>query len=239
MMLKFDVTNRFTGAVQFTAEIDCEEGADFRVKLGLAVRWAIKTRADLRDANIAGVDLRGVDLRGANLVGANLMGADLRDANIAGANLMFANLAGANLGVANLTGAYLAGVNLAGAYLARANLARANLAGANLAGAYLAGAYLANAYLAGAKWSDGIVIQNAPIQIYGLNPYPVTILDQHMQIGCEFHSLAEWEAFDDRRILEMGGRKAAAFWAAHKDALLSMARAAGRSFEPVVAEAAE
>ena len=203
-MIKFDVTKRFTGAVQFTAEIDCAEDTAYQVKLGLAVKWAIKTRACLA---------------GANLAGANLADAYLADANLRFANLMFANLAGANL--------------------AGANLGFANLAGAYLADANLAGAYLADANLAGAKWHDGIVINKRPIQIFGLEPYAVTILDQHMQIGCELHSLAEWEVFDERRILQMDGRKAAAFWAANKGALLSIARANGRSFEPVVAEAAE
>ena len=124
-----------------------------------------------------------------------------------------------------------AGANLAGAYLARANLARANLARANLAGSNLTDANLARANLAGAKWRDGIVINQQPIQISGLRWF-VTILDQHMQIGCELHSLHDWESYDDRRIAEMDGRDALRFWHAHKDALLSLARSAGRSFEP-------
>jgi uncharacterized protein YjbI with pentapeptide repeats len=122
---------------------------------------------------------------------------------------------------------------------ARANLAGAYLAGANLAGAYLAGANLADAYLAGATWRDGIVINKRPIQLYGLH-YVVTILDAHMQIGCELHSLAEWAAFDDARIVAMDGRTALQFWRDHKDALLSLARSAGRSFDtPSVEQAAQ
>ena len=117
-MIKFDVHNRFTGNVQFTAEIDCSENASWSVKLGLAVRWAVKTRANLA---------------GANLAGANLAGAYLADANLAGADLARANLAGANLAGAYLADAYLADANLAGADLARANLAGAYLAGADLA----------------------------------------------------------------------------------------------------------
>lgn len=85
-------------------------------------------------------------------------------------------------------------------------------------------------------WREDIVIQRTPLQLYGL-AYRVTILDQHMQIGCELHSLAEWAAFDDRRILAMDGKRSATFWAAHKDALLSLARSDGRSFEPVEAPA--
>ncbi len=94
--------------------------------LKACVEAAVKARADLADANLAGADL-------------------------ADANLTRANLAGANLADANLTGAYLARANLAGADLADANLTRANLAGADLADANLTGANLAGANLAGAK----------------------------------------------------------------------------------------
>jgi len=118
---------------------------------------------------------------------------------------------------------------------ARANLEGAYLAGAYLAGAYLAGANLAGANLAGAKWRDGVVISKTPIQLYGLH-WVVTILDAHMQIGCELHSLAEWAAFDDARIVAMDGRDALRFWRDHKEALLSLARSCSRSFDPVEAK---
>ena len=108
--------------------------------------------------------------------------------------------------------------------------AGANLAGAYLVGANLAGAYLAGAYLANAKWSDGIIINKRPLQLYGLD-YSVTILDDHMQIGCELHVLSEWRDFDDRRIAQMDGLRSANFWKAHKDALLSLAASAGRGVE--------
>jgi uncharacterized protein YjbI with pentapeptide repeats len=147
----------------------------------------------------------------ANLEGAYLAGANLARANLEGAYLAGAYLAGANLARANLEGAYLAG-----AYLARANLEGANLADANLAGAYLAGA----------KWRDGIVIQRAPLQLYGLL-WTVTILDEHMQIGCELHTLADWASFEDARIVKMD-RQALRFWRAHKDSLLALAAADGR-----------
>ena len=96
-MIKFDILNRFSGKVQFTAEIDCAEDAPTSIKIGLAVKWAIKAGANLADANLAG---------------AYLAGANLADANLAGANLAIANLAGANLADANLAGAYLAAANL-------------------------------------------------------------------------------------------------------------------------------
>jgi hypothetical protein len=114
--VKFQIKNRFSGAVQF----ECELGAEFE-----ALGYAIKL---------------GAAVKVANLVYANLVYADLVGANLADANLARANLAGANLADANLVGANLAGANLADANLVGANLARANLAGANLADANLVGA---------------------------------------------------------------------------------------------------
>jgi uncharacterized protein YjbI with pentapeptide repeats len=120
--MKFEVMNRYSGAVQCTAEIKCEEDAPVSIKLGLAVRWAIKHTANLARADLAGADLAGADLGGANLAGADLAGANLAGADLAGADLAGADLARANLARANLARADLAG----------ANLARANLAGANV-----------------------------------------------------------------------------------------------------------
>ena len=57
--MQFDVINRFTGNIQFTAEIECEEGARVSFKLGLAVRWGLKEGADLCDADLYGANLRG------------------------------------------------------------------------------------------------------------------------------------------------------------------------------------
>ena len=109
-MIKFDVFNRFSGEVQFTAEIEASDTALSSVKLGLAVRWAVKNRANLSGANLSGANLSGANLSGANLSGANLYGADL-----SGANLSRANLSGANLSRANLYGADLCGADLSGA----------------------------------------------------------------------------------------------------------------------------
>ena len=113
-----------------------------------------------------------------------------------------ADLRGAYLGGANLRGAYLGGADLGGA-----DLRGADLRGADLGGADLRGADLGGADLGGAKIRDGITASKAPIQIAGLC-WPVIIWDQHMQIGCEFHSHEEWRNFDDEDWLRMGGKKA-------------------------------
>jgi hypothetical protein len=79
-MITFDVRNRWTGGVQFTAEIECAEDAPFPVKLGLAVRWAIEARAVLTGADLTDADLTDADLTDAVLTRAVLTRAVLTDA---------------------------------------------------------------------------------------------------------------------------------------------------------------
>ena len=128
--MKHDIKNRWTGNVQFTAEIECDPGASASIRVGLAVRWAVRTRADLTGADLTGADLARAYLAHANLTGAYLTGADLT-----GADLTDAYLAGADLAGADLRGADHAGADLAGADLTGADLAGADLRGAILAGA--------------------------------------------------------------------------------------------------------
>jgi len=59
--MKFEVKNRYTGNVQFVAEIDCDESAEYSIKLGLAVKWGVKAMADLSEANLYGANLSGAD----------------------------------------------------------------------------------------------------------------------------------------------------------------------------------
>jgi len=119
--MKLEIKNRFTGSVQFTADID-GRFKKTAVRIGLAVKWAIKTGANLKGANLKGAYLEGAYLKGANLKGAYLEGANLKGAYLEGANLKGAYLKGANLKGAYLKGAYLEGANLEGAYLEGANL---------------------------------------------------------------------------------------------------------------------
>jgi len=147
--MKFDVLNRRTGAVQFSAEIECSEDASAKIKLWLAVRWAYKNNADLRDADLRGAHLSDAHLSDANLSDANLRGANLRGANLRGAHLSDANLSGANLSDADLRGANLGGANLSDANLSDADLSYAILSYAILRGANLSGANLSDADLRG------------------------------------------------------------------------------------------
>jgi hypothetical protein len=99
-MIKFQIRNRSTGAVQVRAEIECAGDALTLIKLGLAVQWAVRNKADLRGADLHGAvlrwaDLRGVNLHGADLHGAILHGADLRRVDLHGADLRGVDLHGA------------------------------------------------------------------------------------------------------------------------------------------------
>ena len=86
-MISFDILHRWTGKLVFTAEIEAEDGASRAIKLGLAIRVAVRAKAYLRGADLRGADLRGANLSGADLSGANLSGADLSEAYLRGAYL--------------------------------------------------------------------------------------------------------------------------------------------------------
>ena len=117
--IKIEIKNRWTGNILF-------EYLSENNTIKKTVSEAIKSGANLREANLCGADLRE-----ANLRGANLCGADLRGANLCGADLREANLRGADLCEADLREA-----NLCEANLCEANLREANLRGAK--GAYMA-----------------------------------------------------------------------------------------------------
>ena len=156
--MKYDILNRWTGKVQFTADIDCPESAVHSVKVGLAVLLAFKTGASLIGANLDGARLNGARLDSASLIEASLIGARLNGANLNNANLDGANLVGARLDGARLDGACLDGASLNGARLNGANLNNANLDGANLVDASLNGASLVGARLNGARLNGARLI---------------------------------------------------------------------------------
>ena len=199
-MIKFDVFNRFSGAVQFTAEIEASDEDLRSVKFGLAVRWAVKNGANLYGAGLSGADLSCADLSGADLSRADLSGADL-----SGADLSCADLSRADLSDASLFGANLYCANLSRAYLSRADLFDASLFGAELSGADLSRAYLSGA--------NGL---NDYLKCIQIDQYPITYTSDALQIGCERHAISDWADFDDHRIAKMDGKYALKFWRKYK-----------------------
>jgi hypothetical protein len=160
-------------------------------------------------ANLRGADLSRANLRDANLSGADLSCSNLRDANLSGADLSRANLRDANLRDANLRGANLRGASLSDANLSGADLSCSSLSDANLSGANLSSASLWNCSGERSRIKS----------IFVSDVYAITYTSEVLQIGCQKHKFEEWKEFDDRRILEMDGKKALELWREWKDVI--------------------
>jgi len=94
----------------------------------------------LSGGSIARANLRGADLEGLNLNHVDLQYSSLQGANLVRASLMKANLKGSNLSDAKLDRSNLIDANLQEALLFRANLVCARLYNADFTGAMLSGA---------------------------------------------------------------------------------------------------
>ena len=93
--MKFQIKNRFSGAVQFECELPVElETVNYALQLGFAVQAAYRAKADLSGADLSGSALSGADLSGADLRGADLRRADLSGAILADVNLKKITLVG-------------------------------------------------------------------------------------------------------------------------------------------------
>ena len=68
--MHFEIKHRWNGSVLWSGEIECAADTSDGIKLGLAIRLAVKARADLTRADLRGADLTDADLRGADLRGA-------------------------------------------------------------------------------------------------------------------------------------------------------------------------
>ncbi len=84
-------------------------------------------RTNFRYANLRHADLSGMNLTNINLIEADLSYTNLERTNLTNAKLIAANLSNANLTHANLTNAKLTGADLTNTNLDKANLTRANL----------------------------------------------------------------------------------------------------------------
>ena len=75
--IKQEIRNRWTNAVQFTADITCAPDATIGVRIGWAVKWARQNDADLSRANLIGANLIGAVLIATNPRGTVLSQAVL------------------------------------------------------------------------------------------------------------------------------------------------------------------
>jgi uncharacterized protein YjbI with pentapeptide repeats len=198
----YNIIDRFTGAVLFSAEIECAPHTLPNVKLGLAIKFAVKSGADLGGADLSGAYLIGSNLSRANLSQADLSGADLSGADLSGADLSGADLSGAYLSGADLSRANLSQADLSGADLSRANLSQADLSGSNLSRADLSRADLGGADLSGADLSgadlSGAKIRIKIAQVRRDDGYEFIAFDTDIGVmvkaGCRWFSMPDFRA---------------------------------------------
>lgn len=108
--------------------------------------------ADLREANLSGVDLSFAVLNNAQLFRANLSDSNMPNISLVGALLPLANLTNANLHMAILKQASFYGATLCSANLAGANLSHADLSVTDLRYAQ----YTKNSrFVAATVWPEG------------------------------------------------------------------------------------
>ena len=122
------------------------------------------------------------------------------------------DLSGADLRHAHLRGANLSGADLRGANLRGADLIYSNLSGADLRSANLRGADLIYSNLSGA---DLIVLQ--------MDLWTSYITTNHIRIGCQSHTLSNWENFTDADILDMHPR-ALEYWNKNKEVIIALCK---------------
>jgi hypothetical protein len=77
-------------------------------------------------------------------------------------------------------------------------------------------------YCTGSLRWDGSTAENL-LSLNGLR-WPVSTDGARIQIGCQNHSTADWQAFDDAAIVAMDGRDALRFWRTYKATILAMAQ---------------
>lgn len=183
------------------------------------------TGADLKEANLQGVDFWGAKLDGAELSFVRLEGADFRNAQLQGANLSFADMKGADLSLANLKGAKFSYAKLPLANFAESELTEssfdgADLQGANFGKAQLEGANLSSADLQGAQLNS-VKMQGADLRRAQLDGTDLRMSDMR---GANLQS-ASMKGSDLRY---------ARLWGATppgSGAKMSLARTAGVSFD--------
>ncbi|MCI0708902.1 MAG: pentapeptide repeat-containing protein [Chloroflexi bacterium] len=128
---------------------------------GADLRYANLQGVNLKKSNLDRVDLSFANLQAAQMSQANLQGAQLNYANLQNSSFMQANLQGAKLSFANLQETTFSEANLKDAVLYRVNLQDAKLWQANLQGANLGRANLQDAKLWQANLQDaGLVSAN-------------------------------------------------------------------------------
>lgn len=80
-----------------------------------------------------------------------------------------------------------------------------------------------NAYVSGSARVCGGVIKSKKDCVNIISEkYNITIMPEHLQIGCQCHSKEDWWGFSDRKILAMDGRSGLRWWKKWKPILMAI-----------------
>jgi hypothetical protein len=192
--MKYKVYNRYTGEIQFTADIDATEGTPRGWKSRLAILWAIKN-----GANMIYADMRGADMSGANMRGANMRGANMSHANMSDANMIHADMRGADMSGANMRGANMSHANMIYADMSGANMRGANMRGANMSHADMSDADMSGANMIHADMSGANILcmgNMREIRTMQIGKWAIGYTATDMQIGCQRHSIDKWRKWN-------------------------------------------
>ena len=132
------------------------------------------------------------------LVDYNLRGSNLRESDLSWSDLSRSDLRESDLSGSNLIGSDLSWSNLSGSNLCRSDLRWSNL-------------------------RESVLDNTRTCRIQG-QPWEIIVYPESLAIGCERHTLEEWECFSDERIDKMD-EGALIWWRIWKDAILSCAHA--------------
>ena len=141
-------------------------------------------------------DLRGNDLSDSDLSGSNLSDSDLSGSNLSNSDLRRSDLRWSNLSDNNLRWSNLSNSDLRWSNLSNSDLGYSNLRGSDLENTHVS-------------------------RLYG-HPWEITVYPESLAIGCERHTIEEWERFTEKEI-GMMDRQALAWWAKWQDSILSYA----------------
>ena len=148
--------------------------------------------------------MNGSILKGCNFINANLTGTCLIDADCKGAVFK-----GCDLQNTEMTNTIMEHCNLNGCLIDCKMLKGTKLRGANM----LQGACI-----------NGTMQYRPPVQV--IEPFLLgcNVWDGHIQIECEFRSIAEWEECDTRDFIQMRGKDIVKWADTWRPILIGLAR---------------
>ena len=221
--MKFEVKHRVTGVVLASVDDDSKSLLSSSLISTLRKGGGKLDGADFKSVDLSYVALADTSFVGADFGKASLYCVSFSDCDFIGANFKDTNLAGAGFKNCKFTSA-----NFKDADLRLSGFSDCDFTGADFSGATLDDIELVRCTTTGADFKDSmwrkIRQDRAPVSLRNWRDrYLVTILSHHIKIGCQCHTIEEWENFTDEEILHMDGRLALRWWHGNKENILELA----------------